>query len=102
MEKKQMDEEVEARVAKMMAQRLADEIELRKDEIEAEVQRRVVEARKLMEKELIDEFEKQKQAEFKRQLEKEVGCVYFPTLIFYKLKILMNNQNRDCIYFYFN
>ena len=56
-----------------------------KDKIEAEIQRRVADARKLMETELAGELEKQKQTDYKRQMEKEV-CLF-----------VINSNNDDKI-----
>ena len=56
-----------------MLKRITEEMARRESEIELEVQKRLNEAKKLMEKNLIEEFEKQRQFEYKRMLEKEVN-----------------------------
>jgi len=76
LEKKQMEAEVERRVQEAISGRMTLELEKQKDAIEAEIQRRVGEARRQIEKELGEEMEKQKQAEYKRQLEREVMPIY--------------------------
>ena len=69
------------KVEELVAKRMEDEMKKREEYIEAEVQKRLVEAKRKMEKELYDDFERQKQIEYKKQFEKEV-C----TLILYKHK----------------
>lgn len=49
-----------------------EEMAKRDADIELEVQKRLLIAKKLMEKEMLDELEKQKQTQFKAFLEKEV------------------------------
>ena len=67
-----MEAEIEKRVQEILDKQMLTEMERQKDKIEAEIQRRVAEARLQLQKEMADELEKQKQVEFKRQLEKEV------------------------------
>ncbi len=64
--------EVAKRVEEEVAIRMAAELEKHRDFIEAEVQKRLAQARAQLEQELMGEFEKLKQIEFKKQLEKEV------------------------------
>ncbi len=71
-ETKNFENEIEKRVQQIIDKRLALELEKQKESIEAEIQRRVAESRRLIEKEMNEELERQKQIEFKRQLEKEV------------------------------
>jgi hypothetical protein len=80
LEKKQMDAEIERRVQEEIGRRMGVEMEKQKEAIEAEIQRRVGEARKQIEKELGLEHERQKQHDYKLQLEREV-C----TLVNFKL-----------------
>jgi hypothetical protein len=70
-----MEAEIEKRVSLELQKRLLTEVDRQKEYIESEIQRRVVEAKKLIEKEMIEELEKQKQIEFKKQLEKEVCSI---------------------------
>lgn len=55
-----------------MAKRVEEELEKRKDEIEREVLRRVEEAKRIMEKQLLEELERQRQAELAAQKAREV------------------------------
>ncbi len=91
-----METEIEKRVQETINARMALEIEKQKDTIEAEIQRRVAEARKQMEKELAEELEKQKQFDYKRQLEKEVcSLVNFVYINNYDI----NNKDKKEIQF---
>lgn len=55
-----------------MAKRVEEELEKRKDEIEREVLRRVEEAKRIMERQLLEELERQRQAELAAQKAREV------------------------------
>lgn len=55
-----------------MAQRVAEELERRKDEIEAEVLRRVEEAKKIMEQQMLEEIERRKQEQIEEARKREV------------------------------
>lgn len=55
-----------------MARRVEEELEKRRDEIEREVLRRVEEAKRIMEAQLLQELEKQRQAELNAQKAREV------------------------------
>lgn len=55
-----------------MAKRVEEELEKRKDEIEREVLRRVEEAKRIMEKQLLEELERQRHAELAAQKAREV------------------------------
>lgn len=81
-----MEAEIEKRVAQELTKRLLTEIEKQKDYIETEIQRRVVETRKLVEKEMAEDIEKQKQIDFKKQLEKEV-CSILNLFFIYNLTL---------------
>ena len=67
-----MEEEVARRVEALVAQRVEEELEKRKDEIEAEVLRRVEEAKKIMESQMLEELELKRQNELALQKKKEV------------------------------
>lgn len=51
---------------------MEEELEKRKDEIEREVLRRVEEAKRIMEKQLLEELERQRHAELAAQKAREV------------------------------
>lgn len=51
---------------------MEEELEKRKDEIEREVLRRVEEAKRIMERQLLEELERQRQAELSAQKAREV------------------------------
>lgn len=51
---------------------MEEELEKRKDEIEREVLRRVEEAKRIMERQLLEELERQRQAELAAQKAREV------------------------------
>lgn len=55
-----------------MARRVEEELEKRRDEIEREVLRRVEEAKRIMESQLLQELERQRQAELNAQKAREV------------------------------
>jgi hypothetical protein len=67
-----IEEEVARRVEELVAKRVEEELEKRKEEIEAEVLRRVEEAKKIMEIQMLNELESQRQAELEAQRKKEV------------------------------
>ena len=51
---------------------MAEELERRKDEIEAEVLRRVEEAKKMMEQQMLEEMERRKQEQIEEARKREV------------------------------
>lgn len=59
----------------LVSQRVQEELEKRKDEIEAEVKRRVEMAKQVMEKELLSEMERRRASEIESQKRKEVKCI---------------------------
>lgn len=67
-----VEEEVAKKVEEMVAKRVEEELAKRKDEIELEVLRRVEEAKSVMEKQIIEEFEKKRSEEQEFQQKKEV------------------------------
>jgi hypothetical protein len=77
-----MEIEMNKKVEELVAQRIESEIKRREEIIEVEVKKRLAEARQKMERELNDEFEKQKQLEYKKQLEKEVKISCFSHFLF--------------------
>jgi len=72
MEEKLIEEEVARRVDAIVKQRVEEELSRRQDEIEAEVARRVEEAKQEMEKQMLIELEKQKQERIEEQKRQEV------------------------------
>jgi len=75
MEEKLIEEEVARRVEAIVAKRVEEEMEKRKEEIEAEVLRRIEDAKRAMEAEMLAELERKRQAELKAQQIKEVQLV---------------------------
>lgn len=71
-EEKLIEEETARKVEELVAKRVEEELEKRKDEIEREVLRRVEEAKRIMEKQLLEELERQRQAELAAQKAREV------------------------------
>lgn len=72
LEAKLIEEETAKRIEEMVAKRVEEELEKRKDEIEAEVLRRVEEAKRIMEHQMLEEMERRRQAELADQRKKEV------------------------------
>ena len=70
-----VEEEVAKKVEEMVAKRVEEELAKRKDEIELEVLRRVEEAKSVMEKQILEEFEKKRSEEQEFQQKKEVMCL---------------------------
>jgi len=75
MEEKLIEEEVARRVEAIVAKRVEEEMEKRKEEIEAEVLRRIEDAKRAMEAEMLAELERKREAELKAQQIKEVKLV---------------------------
>ena len=82
---------MQKKVEELVAKRIEEEIQKREEIIQAEVQKRLVEAKKAMEKDLQDEFEKLKQVEYKKQLDKEVRLSYL-----YKKNTNFSFINYNC------
>jgi hypothetical protein len=78
LEAKLVEEETAKRIEEMVALRVAEELERRKDEIEAEVLRRVEEAKAAMEKEMMEELQKQKAAQLEEEKRREVDTCPCP------------------------
>lgn len=71
-EERLIEEETARRVEELVARRVEEELEKRRDEIEREVLRRVEEAKRIMEAQLLQELERQRQAELNAQKAREV------------------------------
>lgn len=79
-EQKIVEEETVKRIEEMVAQRVAEELEKRKDEIEAEVLRRVEEAKQIMERQMLEELERRRKERLEEENRREVS--YFVGLGF--------------------
>jgi len=73
LEAKLVEEETAKRIEELVAKRVEEELERRKDEIEAEVMRRVQEAKEKMEKEMMEELQRQKMAQLEEERKREVA-----------------------------
>ena len=60
LEAKNIEEEANKRIEELVAKRVEEELERRREEIEAEVMRRVEEAKKIMEAKMMEEMERRK------------------------------------------
>ena len=78
-----MEDETAKRVEELVAKRVKEEIERRKDEIEAEVMRQVEEAKRLMEQQMLQELERKQRAQDEEEEKKKVrdcnSILYTPT-----------------------
>ena len=71
-----VEDETTKRVEQLVAKRVSEELEKRKDEIEAEVLRRVEEAKKLMEDQLLQEMERKRQHQEDEERKKRVSALH--------------------------
>ena len=76
-EQKSIEDAANKRIEELVAQRVAEELERRRDEIEAEVLRRVEEAKKVMEAEMLLEMERRKQEQLEEAKRREVFLIFF-------------------------
>ena len=74
-EQKSIQEEANKRIEEMVSKRVEEELERRKDEIEAEVLRRVEEAKKVLEAQMLEEMEKRKQEQLEEAKRREVRVI---------------------------
>jgi len=72
MEEKLIEEEVARRVDTIVKQRVEEELERRQGEIEAEVRRRVEEAKAVMERQMLEELERERQRRIEEEKIKQV------------------------------
>lgn len=72
MEQKNIEDEANKRIEELVAARVAEELERRREEIEAEVLRRVEEAKVVMEAQMLAEMEKRKQEQLEEARKREV------------------------------
>lgn len=75
-EKMMVEEETQKRVEELVANRVEEQLAKRKDEIDAEVMKRVEEAKTVMEKQMVEEFEKRQQEQLEEQQMKEVNDIH--------------------------
>ena len=71
-EQRSIEDEANKRIEEMVAKRVEEELERRREEIEAEVMRRVEEAKKTMEAEMLKELERRKQEQLEEARKREV------------------------------
>ena len=76
-EQKSIEDAANKRIEELVAKRVAEELERRRDEIEAEVLRRVEEAKKVMEAEMLLEMERRKQEQLEEAKRREVFLIFF-------------------------
>jgi len=72
MEQRLIEEETAKRLEEMVNKRVEEELEKRKEEIEAEVLRRVEEAKREMEKGLMEEMERRRLLQIEEERKREV------------------------------
>lgn len=63
------------RIEELVNKRVEEELEKRKEEIEAEVARRIEEAKKVMEKEMMEELERRRQQLLEEEKKREVQII---------------------------
>ena len=85
-----VEDETTKRVEELVAKRVQEELERRKDEIEAEVLRRVEEAKRLMEHQMLQELERKQKAQEEEEKKKKVVCCTVTTLYFGYIVDLLN------------
>ena len=80
LEQRNIEEEANKRIEELVAKRVEEELERRREEIEAEVLRRVEEAKKVMEAEMLQEMERRKQEQLEEARRREVRLVDYRRL----------------------
>ena len=73
----------------MVSKRVEQELERRRDEIEAEVFRRVEEAKKVIEAQMLEEMEKRKQEQLEEAKRREVRNPDLTIVIFAEFQIII-------------
>ena len=90
-ELKLVEEVAAKRLEELVAKRVEEELERRKDEIEAEVLRRVEEAKQIMEKQMLEELQakKRQQEEDQKKREVKTGTIFSrrPVLMYSLLRM---------------
>lgn len=67
-----VEEETAKRIEELVKKRVEEELEKRKEEIEAEVLRRVEEAKKIMERHMMEEMERRREQQLEEEKKREV------------------------------
>lgn len=96
LEAKLVEEETAKRIEAMVEQRVQEELEKRKDEIEAEVMRRVEETKAAMEKEMMEELQRQRTAQLEEEQKREVDTSAFKSLVLLCLSNIFDESDSDC------
>lgn len=89
LEAKNIEEEANKRIEELVAKRVEEELERRREEIEAEVMRRVEEAKKIMEAKMMEEMERRKKEQQEEINRREVR------ILLLLLQIRIPNANSD-------
>jgi hypothetical protein len=95
-EQKLMETEVTRRVNEYIENSFNEELERRKFEIEAEVQKRVDFIKNIIEKQMKEDFEKRIQEEVKRLKDKEV-CLRHTNMCWSFFYILLQTTKQFCL-----
>lgn len=91
-EQKLVEEETARRIEIMVQKRVEEELEKRKEEIEADVLRRVEEAKKIMEKEMMEEMEKRRLVLLEEEKKREVKINFIVALwLLQRLECFVSN-----------
>lgn len=81
----------------MVAKRVDEELAKHKDEIDTEVMRRVEEAKKVMEKQMLEEFERRKNEQMEALRQKEVKFELQKCILMEALEQLWHSfSNKSC------
>jgi len=80
-EQKSIEDAANKRIEELVAKRVAEELERRRDEIEAEVLRRVDAAKKIMEAQMLEEMERRKQEQLEDARRREVKISFVCNLL---------------------
>jgi len=91
LEDKNIEEEANKRIEELVAKRVEEELERRREEIEAEVLRRVEEAKKIMEAKMMEEMERRKQEQLEEARRREVRIL----LLLLQIRITPYAGNPD-------
>lgn len=75
LEQKLIQDAANKRIEELVNKRVEEELEKRKEEIEAEVARRIEEAKKVMEKEMMEELERRRQQLLEEEKKREVQII---------------------------
>ena len=81
LEQRVVEEEAAKRIEEMVKKRVEEELEKRKDEIDAEVEKRVEEAKRLMEAQMMEELERRRQIQLEAEKKREVNKVVSESLL---------------------